>query len=71
MSRNVTKIRPKKSGRCARCQRKWYLECADCYAIIEYRGQNHNCPCKDSGNIVDPIICGYCDTQDQNSYRDD
>ena len=47
-------------GICEKCNKPAPLECADCYAIIKYKGEPHNCPSLNSGEILKPILCSLC-----------
>ena len=52
----------KKTGHCESCEKKAYLECTHCYFVLQYEGQQHNCPEKEKEPaVVRPIMCARSD----------
>lgn len=55
-------IKLKEAARCEACGEKTYMECAYCYALLKFKGQDHNCPESEKDkDIVSPVLCDNCD----------
>jgi hypothetical protein len=47
---------------CESCGMTTYMDCAHCYCVLQYEGQEHNCSDVDKKpEIVRPILCSICE----------
>lgn len=50
-----------KNGTCEICGKPCYIECSQCYAVLHYQHQPHNCPIIDDGFEEEDLeVCEDC-----------
>ena len=42
---------------------EYFIECGKCYSVLNYLGENHNCPDDDEGFYEEWVLCLVCENQ--------